>query len=163
MAPHLRRLRLLGSQLEPPAAAADAAATSEGALLYSPPHPDRLPYTESTTDAICAALRTDGCALLRSVISPECALHLGGLLRGYIPLPHEDGRDTGTDVGPNRRSGHLRAPPRIRAAPIPTTVDGAMIAMSAAPQVRAALPAPGPLRTRGAPKVSGHKHVQWRR
>eukprot|EP01051_Picozoa_sp_SAG22_P028716 SAG22_NODE_10271_length_544_cov_0.844944_1_plen_74_part_00 len=38
------------------------------------------------------------------------ALHLGELLRGYVPLPHEDGRDTGTDIGPNRRSKPLCRP-----------------------------------------------------
>jgi hypothetical protein len=79
-------------------------------LLYSPPDPERLPYTEPTTEAICGALRMDGCALLRAVISSERALHLGSLLRGYVPLPHENGEDTGTAVGPKRRSGPLCRP-----------------------------------------------------
>jgi hypothetical protein len=101
----LRRLRLLGSQLRADQGAATS--STEERLLYSDPQPERLAYTESTTEAICEALRTDGCALVRSVLPPSVALHLGSLLRGYVPLPHEDGRDTGTDVGPSRRSKPL--------------------------------------------------------
>ena len=108
MAP-TRRLRQLRAQLcAQPLAAAPGA--EEPFLLYSPPNPDRLPYTEPTPEAIIEALRTDGCAFLRSVIPPERAEYLGSLLRGYVPLPHEDGRDTGTDVGPNRRSRALCRP-----------------------------------------------------
>ena len=110
MPPHAagRRLRALTRQLRAdPAAAVEV---DERLLLYSPPDPERLPYTENTTEAICAALRTDGCALLQAVIAPEAALALGELLRGYVPLPHEDGTDTGTDVGPSRRSRQLCRP-----------------------------------------------------
>jgi hypothetical protein len=110
--PCRRRLRQLGRQLRPaPLASASSAVEVEAPLLlYSPPDPARLGYTEPTTEAVCAALRADGCALLEAVIAPEVALRLGELLRGYVPLPHEDGRDTGTDVGPNRRSRALCRP-----------------------------------------------------
>ena len=113
----LRRLRQLGAQLRADPLAAATVDKAEEFLLYSPPHPERLPYCEPTTDAICAALRTDGCAFLRAVIDPKLALELAEKLRGYVPLPHEDGRDTGTDVGPNRRSRALCRPRNLAELP----------------------------------------------
>ena len=113
----LRRLRQLDAQLRAEPLAAATVDTAEDFLLYSPPNPERLPYCEPTTDAICTALRTDGCAFLKAVIDPKLALELGEKLRGYVPLPHEDGRDTGTDVGPNRRSRALCRPRNLAELP----------------------------------------------
>ena len=68
-----------GAAAAPPRALADQLRTShssavdvdEPLLLYSPPDPERLQYTDNNPDAICAALRTDGCALLKAVIDPR--------------------------------------------------------------------------------------------
>eukprot|EP01045_Picozoa_sp_COSAG04_P042307 COSAG04_NODE_13302_length_612_cov_0.906433_1_plen_135_part_01 len=68
-----------------------AAAQEVEEELYSDPQPDRVEYTSHDTDEVVAAIKKDGVALLKGVLSPETAAHLGSLLTGYEALPHEAG------------------------------------------------------------------------
>ena len=78
--PCRRRLRQLERQLRPaPLASASSAVEVEAPLLlYSPPDPARLGYTEPTTEAVCAALRADGCALLERPSATACRYRVAG-------------------------------------------------------------------------------------
>jgi hypothetical protein len=73
------RLRRLRQHLDP--------ATTAVVQLTAPcpSSPPRLLYTESSPAAVVAALRTEGCALLRGVLSPAEAAHMAALLAGYEP------------------------------------------------------------------------------
>ena len=68
-----------------------AAAQEVEEELYSDPDPDRVEYTSHDTDEVVAAIKKDGVALLKGVLSRETAAHLGSLLTGYEALPHEAG------------------------------------------------------------------------
>ena len=68
-----------------------AAAQEVEEELYSDPDPDRVEYTSHDTDEVVAAIKRDGCALLKGVLSRETAARLGSLLTGYEALPHEAG------------------------------------------------------------------------
>ena len=72
-----------------------AAAEEAEPALYSNPDPPRLPYTPHVMAEIVAAVQKDGCALIKGVLSPELAAHLGSLLTEYQALPQEEGMQGG--------------------------------------------------------------------